>query len=204
MSTNPPVEVRLPATKIARPTGETTSVVRLRHRPRKDALQAARKAQKFSEAGDYLHAAREYEKAVAADPEYSEALGNLGAQYVRLGRMEDSVALFQRAIALDPAASLHQSNLALALVKLGRQEEAEKWARHAVEIDGSNGMGHYVLGCVLTFHTTTVAEAIKQLQTAARTVPRAHEVLAQLYRVAGNTRQANEEMREYAEAQSQS
>jgi len=198
-SSTPTISIRLPRVVAERPTGETTSVARLRHTPDRQALQAARKAQKFSESGDYQSAAMEWEKAVKADPKFSEAHGNLGAQYVKLNRSIEAVQEFQRAIALDPATARYQSNLAVALAHLGRLEEAESWARHAVQQDGSNALGHYVLGCVLTSRIATVPEAIQQLQIAARQIPRAHQVLSGIYRVQGKPALAIAEMQQYQE-----
>ncbi|HEV3202295.1 MAG TPA: tetratricopeptide repeat protein, partial [Bryobacteraceae bacterium] len=177
-STNTPISVRLPQLPAERPTGETTSVARLRHRPNRKALEVARKAQKLSESGAYERSAEEWKKAVEADPEFSEAHGNLGAQYARLHRDSDAAEEFRRAIALDPATGRHQSNLAVVLARMGRFDEAESCARRGVLLDGSNALGHYVLGCVLTSRTTKVPEAIQQLQIAARQLPGAHQILA--------------------------
>jgi tetratricopeptide (TPR) repeat protein len=199
-ATNPPISVRLPPRVGARPSGETTSVARLRHTPNRQALQAARRAQKLSESGAYQRAADEWKKAVEADPEFSEAHGNLGAQYARLRRPSEAAEEFRRAIALDPATAGHQSNLAVMLSQLGHVDEAEFWARAAVQRDGSNALGHYVLGCVLTTRETGMAEAIQQLQIAARQLPRVHEVLAQIYRAQGKQALSIAEMRQFQEA----
>jgi Flp pilus assembly protein TadD len=198
---NPAIDVRLPSELTARPTGETTSVARLRHSPTKRALDAARRGQKFSESGDYVQAAAEWKKAVEADPEFSEAHGNLGAQYARLGRAIDAVTEFQRAITLDPSTAQHQSNLAVAMAQLGRLEEAEVWARRAVTLDGGNPLGHYVLGCVLASQAAKSGEAIQQLQLSARRIPKAHERLAQLYHALGKQELAWEELRAYVETE---
>ena len=178
------------------------SVARLRHRPSKQVLQAARKAQNLSQAGDYERAASEWEKVVAADPEFSEAHGNLGAQYVHLRRPSEAAAEFQRAIALDPATAQHQTNLAVVLGLLGRQEEAEVWARHAVQLDDSSALGHYVLGCLLVSGPARLAEGVQQLQIAARLLPKAHETLAAVYHALGKEELAREERKQYGEAES--
>lgn len=199
-ATNPPISVRLPQPVAERPTGETTSVARLRHRPNRKALEAARKAQKLSESHAYERAADEWKKAVDADAEFSEAHGNLGAQYARLNRNSEAAEEFRRAIALDPATARHQSNLAVVLARLGYFDEAESWARRAVQQDGSNALGHYVLGCVLTSRTAKVVEATQQLQIAARQLPSAHQVLAEIYRAQGREALATAEMKQFQEA----
>ena len=177
---NPPIAVKLPGAAPARPTGQTTSLARLRHRPNRRALEAARTAQKFAESGAREQALAAWEEAVAADPEFSDAHGNLGAQYARMGRASEAAAEFRRAIALDPGTAMHQSNLAVVLAGQGQLDEAESWARRAVALEGGSAIGHYVLGCVLAARPATRAEAIRQLQVAARVVPQAHQKLAQL------------------------
>jgi tetratricopeptide (TPR) repeat protein len=196
----PPVSLELPKSLAERPTGETTSVAQLQHRPNRKALAAARRGQKFSESGDYERSAAEWEKAVEADPEFSEAHGNLGAQYARLKRSTEAVDEFRKAIALDRSTARHQSNLAVALAQLGRYEEAESWARSAVRMDGSEPLGHYVLGCVLTARRTKAAEAIQQFQIAARQIPRAHQLLADIYHAQGREELAAAERKQFQEA----
>ncbi len=199
-SVNPTISVKLPGEKAVRPTGETTSVARLRHQPGKRALQAAVKAQRFSESHQFDRAAVEWKKAVDEDPDFSEAHTNLGAQYMRLQRPAEAAEEFRKAIALDPDTARHQSNLAVALSQLNQIAEAEKWARLAVQKDGSSALGHYVLGCILTAHTTTLREAIQQLTIAARELPQVHQKLAQIYLSQGKQSLATAEMNQYQEA----
>lgn len=197
---NPTITVKLPGEKAVRPSGETTSVARLRHKPTKRALQAAVKAQRFSESHKYDRAAIEWKKAVDEDPDFSEAHTNLGAQYVRLQRLREAAEEFRKAIALDPDTARHQSNLAVALAQLNQIDEAEKWARQAVQKDGSNALGHYVLGCILTARTNTLREAIQQLTIAARELPQVHQKLAEIYLSQGKKSMATAEMNQYQEA----
>lgn len=195
-----PVLVHLPEQKTERPSGANVSVERLRHRPTKRALRAFLQAQKLSEANEHERAATALEKAVALDPEFIEARGNLGVQDALLKRYERAAEEFRRAIALDPSTAQHQSNLALVLLNLGRSVEAEQWARHAVELDGASAQAHYALGCVLLRRPETRPAGIQELQLAAREFPKAHWTLAEVYRVAGEKDLAKEEMQRYLAA----
>ncbi len=197
---NPPISLQLPHSADERPTGETTSVARLRHRPNRRALSAAGKAQKFSESGAYERSAAEWQKAVEADPDFSEAHGNLGVQYARLGRFQDAAAEFRKAMALDPSTARHQSNLAVALAQTGHLDEAESWARNAVRMEESGALGHYVLGCVLTARPAKMVEGIEQLRIAARQMPKAHMVLAKLYFSQGKEQLAVAETKQFEQA----
>ncbi len=69
-----------------RAAGGKISVAELRHQPAKKAKRAAREAEKFTAAGDHVRAVAALERAVALDPEYIQARGNLGAEYLALRR----------------------------------------------------------------------------------------------------------------------
>jgi len=182
---NGQLEVRLPETPRNRPSGGTVTVTQLRHRPDKRAYRDALKAERLSKGGDHAQAAAALEGAVALDPEYAEAHGNLGAEYTWLQRYADAVAEFRRSIALDPAVPAMQSNLAFALIHIGKWDEAEYWARRSLQLDSGNAAGHYVLGCLLAQTPEKRAEAVSELKLAARGLPAAGQTLADLYRLMG-------------------
>lgn len=162
-----------------RPQGPV-SVAQLRHQPSQRALHAALKAGKLSEAGDYRGAATQLEKAVAFDPQFAEAHGNLGAQYLRLHEPEEAAQEFRRALELDPASAPQQANLALVLAQLGKTEEAAHWSRRALQTDSTNALAHYVLGCLLVGHAATFAEGAHHLELAAHELPAAAHTLESL------------------------
>lgn len=92
---NVPVSVNLPERKMERPSGASVSVERLRHQPSKRALRVFLLAQKLSKANAHERAADALEKAVALDPEFIEAHGNLGVQYALLKRYERAADEFR-------------------------------------------------------------------------------------------------------------
>jgi tetratricopeptide (TPR) repeat protein len=176
------LRVELPEDPAAvRPSG-AISVSQLRHRPDPRALRAVIKAGKLSASGDYRGAAAQLEKAVAWDPKFAEAHGNLGAQYVRLHQLDRGAAEFRKAIALDPSSAMHQANLALALTRLGQTAEAVQWAQRALQIDSTNAAAHLVLGCILARDDSQKTEAVYHLTVAARQLPAAAQMLEELHR----------------------
>jgi Tfp pilus assembly protein PilF len=181
LATNPQLKVELPDDSSAAPGGPV-SVSQLRHQPAPRAVRAAIKAQKLSQAGDYPGAAALLEKAVALDPQYADAHGNLGAQYLHMRQPERAAEEFRKAIALDPSSATQQSNLALALASLGQIAAAAEAARRALQLDSTNALGHYVLGCILAEHAATRADAIRHLELASRDLPAAATTLAELKR----------------------
>ena len=196
---SPPLTVRLPEYRSVAPMAGTISVARLRHRPNARALRATADAQRFAESGDSLRAVASLEKAVALDPQFAEARGNLGAEYAKLGRFERAAQELQLAIELDPDTPQHQSNLAVVLGQMGRLEEAEQWARSAVARDGANPRAHLVLGGLMVARAETRAAGIRHLEIAARQIPSAHRSLAAVYLLMGQNARATEEMGRYRE-----
>jgi len=179
---NPQLKIELPEDPRAAHPGATVSVSELRHQPVPKALRAVRKAGSLSKHGDYRGAAALLEKAVAWDPQFAGAHGNLGVQYARLFQPARAAAEFRQAVALDPSNAMEQANLALVLAQLGHTTEAIQWARHALQFDSTNAVAHYVLGCILARETGAKVEAVYHLEVAARELRAAAKALAALER----------------------
>ena len=90
--------------------------------PDADALLA--QAVQLQEAGDLFGAVSNYEAYLKTNPDNAGARSNLGAAYVRLGRLPEGIAEYRKALALDPASPTYRFNLALALYKGGRYPDA--------------------------------------------------------------------------------
>jgi tetratricopeptide (TPR) repeat protein len=177
--------------------GATISSARLRHKLVGKAVAAFSRSVKFANAGIWQNGALELEKAVAIDPGFSEAHGNLGVHYMALGRVEEAVREFRRAISLDPATSIHHSNLAYTMLLLRRPAEAEAEAQTALGLDSANFTAHYVLGLLFLRHAEERPKAVHHLVYAARGLPEAHLALAQLYHAEGNVPFATRELERY-------
>jgi len=79
-------------------------------------------------------AMRQYEQALALDPQHARAHNNLGKNLADLGRSQEAVHHFQQAVAASPADWLARRNLGVALVALGRPEEAVALFRQALAL----------------------------------------------------------------------
>ena len=90
--------------------------------PDADALLA--QAVELQQAGDLFGAVTNYEAYLKTNPDNAGVRSNLGAAYVRLGRLADGVAEYRKALAIDPASPTYRFNLAIALYKGGRYPEA--------------------------------------------------------------------------------
>ncbi len=65
-----------------------------------------------------------FERAVAVQPDYAEALNNRGNALFELGRHEDALASYDQALALQPDYADALVNRGQCLVKLGSRDEA--------------------------------------------------------------------------------
>jgi len=178
----------------AMPSEPSISLARLRHNPPRKAVKFFERGIKMASAGQWQNSANEFAHAVAIDPQFSEAYGNLGTSLSATGQFEQAIGDFRRAIELDPATGAHHMNLGYALMSLNRAREAEPEARTAVALDPTSGNAHYLLGIIFAQRVETRSAAIQHLLYAAPGVPDAHFVLAQLYRLAGDEYAAGQEM----------
>ena len=179
------------------PSGDSVSVARLRHQPRGKARAAFLRGMQLDRSGAYKNAAAEFQKAISLDPECSEAYGNLGVEYTLAGRFDEAIAEFHHALALDPATAAHHSNLAFALIRISRNQEAADEAQTAISLDSTSSLAHFLLGYVLAQQPEKYDSAATHLTYAARTVPAAHLVLAQIYNEEGLVRNAQAEFDHY-------
>jgi len=88
-------------------------------------------------------------KALALEPNYNLALGNLGNIYMATGRYEEAIGLFQRALAQDPHYTFSADDhygIAFCLARLGRYDEAEKSYLQALAIRPGYAQAHNDLG----------------------------------------------------------
>ena len=165
---------------LPRAAEDPVSVTQLRQRPLKNAQKSVARGLKFSAAGDHRQAAEEFQKAVAADPQFAIAFDRLGVEYAQLGRYSDAEANLRRAQSLDPANWVSYYDLGVLLYQTGDLPEAERSLRQALELSRANVKVHTLLGVLLWRSVETRAEALEHLKFAARSSAEAKELLASL------------------------
>jgi tetratricopeptide (TPR) repeat protein len=177
-----PFIIRVPKEEINRPVSGTISVQQLQHLPARKAFDAARKAQKFSAAGDFAKAAECLQKAIAISPDYADAWVNLAAQHLRLRAFQQSVDESRHAIELAGPSTTALDNLAFGLAWQGQNSAAIESAEQAVRLKPDDALAHYLMGEIVLMTQGSVAEAVRHLQFAAPTIPGAQAALAQIQR----------------------
>jgi tetratricopeptide (TPR) repeat protein len=178
VSTQGPIQIRLPAPHDAKPISEVVSVARLQHPPARKAYSEMVKAQKFALASDIPQAIEHLRKAIGISPGFADAHTNLGGHYIRTGRFEEGLAEYRTVMTLGPAGPVEFCNLSVALFATRRIPEAEEAARRAVALDSSSPVAHYLLARALLVDPAKRAEARQHLTIAARSIPQAATYLA--------------------------
>jgi tetratricopeptide (TPR) repeat protein len=90
----------------------------------KDPEELLARAVALHQSGDTLGAIRYYTAVLEKQPQRVEALSNLGAAYMKLGRFEEAIAQYRKALAVQPDAVQVRLNLGLAFYKSDRTDEA--------------------------------------------------------------------------------
>ena len=123
-------------------------------------------------------ALEQFALAVGLDPEYWEAILNLGVAYASAGDPSRALGLFEQGLALEPNLYVLHVNKAGALILLGRLEEAEQAARNALKLAPDSTDANFHLGMALIMRGEVTPEAIACLKFAAPKDARARKALA--------------------------
>jgi len=177
------------------PAGDTlVSVHKLTHKVPKPARKLYDKA---LSAGDNHAAVISYlEQAVEIDPEYVEALNNLGSRYIQTNQPDKAVSVLERAVAADPSSAFVQTNLAVALLATNKYEDAEHNARHALQLSG-DPKAQYILGLSLFMQKKYNEETIQLLRRSTDRFPNSSLALAVMSATRGDRNEARRLVQQY-------
>jgi tetratricopeptide (TPR) repeat protein len=89
-----------------------------------------------------------YERVLAANPKYVDALINLGMLFYEQGQLESAAGCFLRAVAVHGDGAVAHFNLGSVLEELGQLETARQHLRIAVRLDPGHADAHYNLAYV--------------------------------------------------------
>jgi tetratricopeptide (TPR) repeat protein len=189
--------IKLPETKGDRPASGAVSLVELQHKIPPKALKEAEKADKAVHKKDLPAVISHLEKALEIDPEFFAARRNLAKALLSTGQNEKAIPVLQKLLQTEPRSVLAYDGLGTVYLTSRRFADAEAAARKALEIDGSNELGHWVLGCSLTALGKADAEALKHLTTIVKRFPRAYIVAAGILARQGHKEEAKKQLLAY-------
>jgi tetratricopeptide (TPR) repeat protein len=153
--------------------------------------------------GNVQEAIQHLQRAVAIYPDYVDARNDLGAQYLKLKRLDEAAVIFREVLAKHPRYFNSRFNLGLVLIEQKRNLEAIAELNQAIAIDSGRPAAHLWLGVTL-MQIGDLATAERELSVALITggpdYAVTHYYLAQLYIKRKDTVAAVGSLKAYLEA----
>ncbi len=130
--------------------------------PPPTALEHFRQGNELSRAGEFENAVKEYEKALELDPQYVDAMTNLGVAYYNLGQLDEAIEQYTAALDIAPSDADIHSNLAAAYVQKHQlssdPEQLDKALaeyERAVELNPDLAEAYFGLGVIYALQDQT-------------------------------------------------
>jgi Tfp pilus assembly protein PilF len=178
------------------------------------ALDLYQKGSVAAQKGNIKSAADFYSKAVAAHPTFTQALSELGAQYLKLPDWPKAVETFESLVKLTPQDAQAHLDLGIALYNMSgalladkKTEEANQKAtlaetqiREALKLKSPGYLPHYYLGMTLVkLHRYPEAQAELEAAVAngGENIAMAHRMLGGLYQSSHKNKEAADELEKY-------
>lgn len=162
----------------------------------KQARELYSKGMEAAAKGDGKQATEQLSSAVALYPEFPQALGELGLQYLKLSQPDKAVEPLKKATGLSPKDFTMRLNYGIALLGNKNYGEAELQLREALKLNSAAPTAHMYLGITLLSlsrdektrqfnNADKYADAQKELETAISSgkdeVAQAHRYLGGIY-----------------------
>ena len=167
-----------PRFQAPKPAASVISAERLAHTPSRKAVRANARVAELAKKGRLHEASTWFQATLAIDPQYPEALMNLGVAQMRSGDPEGGLETLRKAVAADPHNAMALCNLAGAYGALSDLRAAEQAARRALALDPSMTKARYFLGLALAGQPGHADEALRQLRVVEDEYPEAHRIVA--------------------------
>jgi len=146
-------------------SARVVSVAELRQSVPANARKEYELGLKLVNKGDFKNAALQFEKAVSIYPEYLAARNDLGAQYLKLKRIDEAEQAFQMVIEKDPKNFNAKFNLGLVRVERKDYQDAISQLNQAIVIDSTRPVARLWLGIAL-LESGSVPAAERELTKA--------------------------------------
>jgi len=156
-------------------------------------LESARK-------GDHKKAVEHFNSALAINPNFPAALGDLGLEYLKLNQMDKAAETYAALLKLKPDDSVAHLNLGIALFNQKKLDEAETHLRESVKLNGSGPSAHYYTGLILVsrkHYDEAQTELELAIKNGGENLALAHKYLGGLYMSAKKNKEAAAELERY-------
>ena len=118
----------------------------IRPAPSKESIALKEQGDAYARKGCLEEASARYQQAIALDPYYAEAYGNMGTVLLRSGRLAEAEACFRRLLQIDPGGADAHNNLGVTLQYMGRVADAEASYLNAIQLNPEHANAHNNLG----------------------------------------------------------
>ncbi len=159
-------------------------------------------AVKLVEKGEIPQAAAHFERALSIFPEYLAARNDLGAQYLKLKRLDEAEQHFQSVLERDPKNFNAKFNLGLVRIEQKNYADAVSKLNEAIAIDSSRAVAYLWRGFALLEMgdlQNAESELSKSLIMGGKDCVAAHYHLARIYMNRGDNDEATRAVRAYLE-----
>ena len=184
------------------PGGRVVSVAELRQSVPLPAKKQYELALKRVNKSDFVQAAAHFEQALAIYPDYLAARNDLGAQCLKLKRVDEAERHFRMVLEKDPKNLYATFNLGLVRIERRDYADAISQLGLALAIDSAWSTAHLWLGfAFLEMGDLPAAERelTKALVMGGADCVAAHYHLARAYMMRGDTKEASRAIRAYLE-----
>jgi len=180
--------------------GKVVSAAELRQAVPSAAKKQYELGLKFVSKGNYQDAAARFQEALSIYPEYLAARNDLGAQYLKLKRLDEAQEHFEIVLRNDPKNFNAKFNMGLVQVERRNYTEALSLLNQAVAIDSSRPVARLWIGIAkLEMGDLEVAEAelTRALIVGGDECVAAHYHLARIFMTRGDLTEAARSVRSY-------
>ena len=184
------------------PGGRIVSAAEMRQAVPASAKKEYNVALKRVNKGDVFQAAAHFEQAIAIYPEYLAARNDLGAQYLKLKRVDEAEAHFRNVLERDPKNLYATFNLGLGRIERRDYAGALSQLKLAIAIDSAWPTPHLWLGFVMLEMgdlPNAEGELTKALVMGGVDCVAAHYHLARAYVLRGDPKEASRSIKAYLE-----
>ncbi len=157
---------------------------------------------KFVNKGDFQQAATHFQEALTIYPEYLAARNDLGAQYLKLKRIDDAEKQFQMVLGSDPKNFNAKFNMGLVEVERHHYPEAISLLNEAVAIDSTRPVARLWIGIAkleMGDMNTAEGELTRALIMGGDECVAAHYHLARIYLSRGDLVEATRSVNAYVQ-----
>jgi tetratricopeptide (TPR) repeat protein len=167
----------------------------------KDALKYYEKGIELSRSNKTEEAIFELRQAVAAYPQFSIALAELGKIYLKLSRLDNAIDALRLSVSIDPKNFEAKLDYGIALLNKKEIDNAQKQLTDATEINSSAVTPHYYLGIIFV-EKQNLDEAQKELElgeklAGEKSYPQLHKMLSGIYWEKKQYKMAADELEKY-------